>query len=245
MPALLATTILFSLALQTPAGLSAATLTPYTPAQTAQKRILLLRHGRTEMNDYLKRVPHNSNSFVDPLLVDTRLTALGEEQAENAAQAVARVGFDIDLVVSSPLSRALATTERAFAGAERVIVHPTIAERQWHASDVGRELSELRADFPHGRYDWSLLPQAGSWGYAELRDRDGTTLPPPEEPEAAFLFRLERFREWLCKRPEETIAVVTHWGAIHALVGETVRNCGVVTCELRDLQPGRFLLGDD
>jgi broad specificity phosphatase PhoE len=209
----------------------------------SQKRVLLLRHGRTEMNDYLNAVPYDSPGFVDPMLVDTRLTEIGRAQAADAAHTLsARV--DIELVVCSPLTRALATAELAFArrgGAPLpVVVHPLCAERRWHGADLGRERSALEREFAGAHIDWSLVPAQGGWGY--------TPHPPPkrgpivEETEGDFIARLAAFCEWLDTRPESTIAVTTHWGVIVALTGQQVDNCALLEREFAELAPGAHLL---
>mmetsp|Transcript_10778 Transcript_10778/g.26115 ORF Transcript_10778/g.26115 Transcript_10778/m.26115 type:complete len:230 (+) Transcript_10778:37-726(+) len=215
---------------------------PVTPVRT--QRVVLLRHGRTEMNEYLSKVPYNHPDFEDPMLFDTRLTALGERQADAAARNLEGLGCDFELIVSSPLKRSLETARRAFVHFPDVpiVVHPGARERQWHASDLGRERGVLEAEFGGEPFDWSLLPERGSWGYfpEELPNRG----PVPEETEAAFVERLMDFTEWVRARPEQIIAVSTHWGVIFALVGRTVRNCQFVDTESAKLFPGAHLLGE-
>lgn len=206
-----------------------------TELALAGKRVLLLRHGRTEMNDFLTRVAWDAPDFVDPMLFDTRLTEEGRAQARLAAHAL-RSRDDIELVVCSPLSRALATHELAFArnGARvPMIVLPLAAERRFHASDLGRPRPQLEAEFPGAHIDWSLLPQDGTWGYPAL---------PAEEPEADFVQRMAELRAFLAARPERTIAVVAHWGVIHALTGKQAQNCELLDYALDELRPGTYLL---
>lgn len=53
------------------------------------------------------------------------------------------------VLIASPLSRALHTAELAFADAScPTIVEPLCSERIWLSSDVGRQLTELQQDFP-------------------------------------------------------------------------------------------------
>lgn len=60
-----------------------------------QKRLLhCMRHGTTEMNEYLRRVPYGSFGFQDPLLYDTRLTKEGLVGAKKATQ-IAKVGRSV------------------------------------------------------------------------------------------------------------------------------------------------------
>ena len=85
-------------------------------------RLLLVRHGRTFMNEHLSQPGKGwgAGGFVDPGLWDTRLTPTGEAQArELNAQLRARQSAGepgIDLLLSSPLRRALTTAEIGFDG---------------------------------------------------------------------------------------------------------------------------------
>ena len=94
--------------------------------------------------------------FVDPGLYDTRLTALGMEQAASLRPVVAALDPKPELIVSSPLSRALLTADLAFADlvaddasdAPRESACALARERVFHASDVGRTPDEIARDFP-------------------------------------------------------------------------------------------------
>ena len=130
----------------------------------------LLRHGCTEMNEYLAQHPWDAPGFQDPLMYDTRLTAGGLAQARRArerVQGLTQCPFPPGVIVVSPLTRALRTMEEAFAdvlatGDVPVVVTPLASERVYHGSDVGALRSELEAEFP--QYDFSELP-AGPWWY--------------------------------------------------------------------------------
>lgn len=58
----------------------------------------------------------------------------------------------------------------------------------------------------------------------------------------AFLRRVERLRQWLARRPESALAVVTHWGVLHALTGAEFHNCEVRTVRLGELRARPHLL---
>lgn len=217
----------------------------------AAQRLVLLRHGRTEMNDYLTRVPWDAPHFRDPMLIDTRLTDEGRAQAARARELLCARN-DIELVVCSPLTRALHTAELAFAregGARppRTIVCPLAAERRWHGSDIGRPRPMLEAEFAGAHLDWSLLPPTGSWGYPDVAPASARAVVDigiTEEPEVHFVARVAALHAWLRARPERTIALVSHWGVIHALTGEQVENCALLERSVNELQPGAHMLGD-
>ena len=83
-------------------------------------RLLLVRHGRTFMNEHPSQPGKAAVGFVDPGLWDTRLTPTGEAQARelNAQLRVRQSAGEpgIDLLLASPLRRALATAEIGFDG---------------------------------------------------------------------------------------------------------------------------------
>jgi broad specificity phosphatase PhoE len=122
-------------------------------ATTADKRIIFLRHGTTEMNEYLhKQCSYYSPDFKDPLIFDTRLTPDGERRAAAVAERARKLTPRPELVVASPLTRALQTAELAFGPLldEGVpcLALPLARERLFLSSDVGRNGAELAAEFP-------------------------------------------------------------------------------------------------
>ncbi len=101
--------------------------------------MILLRHGQSEFN------LHFSATRRDPGIPDPKLTPLGLQQAEAAAEALAGEGLRRILV--SPYTRALQT---AAPIARRlgmpVLVNPVVRERYAFACDVGtRALAAARA----------------------------------------------------------------------------------------------------
>jgi broad specificity phosphatase PhoE len=131
------------------------------------KRVVFLRHGTTEMNEYLHtQCSYYSPDFKDPLLFDTRLTADGAERARRvAAKAAAALSPRPELVVASPLTRALQTAELAFgplldAGVPCLAL-PLARERLFLSSDVGRNPAALADEFP--RWRESLLAMEDEW----------------------------------------------------------------------------------
>ena len=88
------------------------------PARGDAKTIHLVRHGRTEMNDYLRENHWADPDFVDPMMIDTRLTSEGEAQARALRTIATALEPAPELIVASPLRRALRTAELAFGGIE-------------------------------------------------------------------------------------------------------------------------------
>lgn len=197
---------------------------------------------QTEMNARLHNYRNNFSQFTDPLWRDTILTPLGQEQAK-ALVGDARLAA-VDLVVCSPLTRALQTCELAYGGASgippgaRVVAQPLAREKMWHSSDVGRSRARLENDFPWA--DFSSL--AGDWwqwgGEADERrgrietyinGEDEIVSTPPEEPSEDFAARCRALIEFLDEQPVETISVFCHWGIISQMTGADAKNCAVVS----------------
>lgn len=152
----------------------------------------------------------------------------------------------MDLVVCSPLSRALHTASLAFAG-DRFkhvprLVHAGIRERMWLSSDVGSPSSVLASTWSDKGWDFASLEE--TWWHTDSNWQQNEWRAPGEylaagEPEDPFRQRLADFKDWLLARPEGRIAVVAHWGTIYGLTGKSLDNCEAVDMRLsgfKDLQ---------
>ncbi|MBA3875723.1 MAG: histidine phosphatase family protein [Anaerolinea sp.] len=97
-------------------------------------RLWLVRHGETEWARLGRHTGHT----------DIPLTDAGQAQAEALAPRLAGLAFAA--VLSSPLSRALATARLAGFG-DRAILDPDL--REWdYGTDEGRTTAEIRAERP-------------------------------------------------------------------------------------------------
>ena len=145
-------------------------------SSSKDKYVLFVRHGMTEMNEHLERVPWYSENFFDAALWDTRLSERGIQQAIDA-----HINFEMDqethcalhkmeVLLSSPLTRALHTAELVFKHQRNLlpaniphIAHPLLRERLYLSSEVGRSRSELQCEFPH--WNLSAVPEDQPWWY--------------------------------------------------------------------------------
>ena len=175
----------------------------------------LIRHGQSTFN------AHYAIHGTDPMLFDARLTALGESQARELHQRFSQEKYD--LVVASPLTRAIQTAERAFGDShgKPLKVEVWHRERVESSCDVGRPASIMAAEFPH--LDFEHLDE--HW-WAEGADDLGGGLW--HEPVEHCIKRVERFRKWLKERPEERIAVFGHATFFFHASGVEMKNCEVV-----------------
>ncbi|WP_375464987.1 histidine phosphatase family protein [uncultured Methylobacterium sp.] len=187
---------------------------------TGPTRIVCIRHGESTFN-----AAHRETGR-DPGHLDARLTARGQGQARAARAALEAIPFD--LVVTSPLTRAIETSAILFGAhpaSPKIMVEVLHRECQESSCDVGRAASEIAAEFPH--LDVGHLPEV--WWHAE----DGLAADGyPVEPRRLFDGRVAAFRDWLRARPETTIAVVGHGTFFFHLTGVWLDNCETVELDL-------------
>ncbi|MBY0256025.1 histidine phosphatase family protein [Methylobacterium sp.] len=182
----------------------------------APSRIVCVRHGESTFN-----AAHRLTGR-DPGHVDARLTERGLTQVQAARAALHDIPFD--LVVTSPLTRAIQTTKGIFGdhpSRPRILVEVLHRECQESSCDVGRAASILAAEFPDVAVDH--LPEI--WWHAEGEpDASGVHI----EPRHLFDDRVRGFRDWLLARPERSIAVVGHGTFFFHLTGTWLDNCQTV-----------------
>ena len=134
----------------------------------------------------------------------------------------------IDVVVSSPLTRALQTAQGLFdkhPRAPSIVVHPLLRERVENSCDVGRSPSALASDFP----SLDVAHLDAIWWHAEgAPDPRGICVEPVESVAARAL----EFKDYLRSRLERCIAVVGHGTFFFHLTGRALANCQYATLEL-------------
>lgn len=181
--------------------------------------MILLRHGQSEFNLAFTLTRR------DPGIVDPRLTPLGHEQAERAAEALA--GEGIRRIIVSPYTRALQT---AAPVARRlgvpVFVNPLVRERHAFACDIGTPRAELARAWPE--HDFSGIEEV--WW------------PPVEEPQDSIIGRALRFRGEMAAMPDwaDTL-VVSHWGFILCMTGISAANGQWLRCDPSAPPPERIV----
>lgn len=171
--------------------------------------MILLRHGQSEFN------LHFGATRIDPGIADPRLTKLGQQQAEVAAEAMA--AEDIRRIVVSPYTRALQT---ALPIAKRLglglTITPTVRERYAFSCDVGRPVTELAMEFPA----------------LQFSHIDEVWWPAQEEPAEQVQGRAALFRAEMCALDDWAhTLVVSHWGFILAMTGKSVMNGQWLRCD--------------
>ena len=181
--------------------------------------MILLRHGQSEFNLAF------TATRVDPGIVDPKLTPLGHEQAERAAEALA--AGRVLHIVASPYTRALQT---AAPLARRlglpVTVQPLVRERYAFTCDIGSPRTVLAATWP--QLDFSHI--------------DEVWWPPVEEPAAATQARAALFRAEMAALPHwRDTVVVSHWGFILCMTGQSVGNGEWRRCDAQVAAPDEIV----
>ncbi len=174
-------------------------------------RVYLLRHG------YSTWQAQYDLTKADAGIIDAPLSERGREQVRAVASEVARL--DVDLVVTSPLTRAIETALGVSEGGPTVpvIVDALLRERLGDSCDIGRSPGELGRRFPD--LDFTHLPEV--WWHEGPLDARGIPMEPWPQVEQ----RARQFAAWLWSRPERSVLVVSHHGLLGSLGGVEVANC--------------------
>ena len=164
----------------------------WRPAQGEATATLLLRHGQTPMSAQ-KRYAGRS---------DVPLTDIGLQQAVAAAKRLASAGLDV--IVTSPLQRAVRTAEEVAALTDA----PLITDEGFRETDFGAweglTFAEVRERWPAALSAWLADPDLA---------------PPGGESFAAVSTRVTgALRHVLAGRDRQRILIVSHVTPIKTLV---------------------------
>jgi broad specificity phosphatase PhoE len=171
--------------------------------------MILLRHGQSEFNLRLAATRR------DPGIEDACLTEYGHYQAEDAARKLANER--ITRIIASPYTRALQTAEPLARRLSLPIeIHPVVRERFGLACDVGTPRSRLIDAWP--AHDFSHIEE--KWW------------PDEHETPVAVTGRAQTFRDQMGAKPDwrETV-VVSHWGFILCMTGQSIANGETIRCD--------------
>lgn len=217
-------------------------------ASERQKTIFFIRHGQSVAN-----AAGPDKVATDLLYYDAQLTPQGCAQASSwRAQAPE---WEVDLVVVSPLTRALQTAAFIFQDTPSpMLLTPNAREGWWKdAENRGRLAAGLLTGTRHGRLGEAVLwPKLGELpgfdgGLSRLEGLSVLETPcakrwhPEEEARLALqeggpeLLQEKWQRESLSgllhelgELEAERVAVVCHWGVISSLLGVDARNCDLI-----------------
>lgn len=204
---------------------------PVLPLNTdlPPKRIYMIRHGQSEAQAAQK---NGRDRKKDPTLLDCDLTERGRSEALGIPKLFSEEELEsVQLVLSSPLTRALHTSVLGFP------TKPILV--QYHLREVGsrvpenipRRIEDVLADL-----SLPLSERDESYGIdvTSLRPSDW---PRDYSPSVIKIDRIHKVFKWLYNERQETvIAVVCHFNVIKAAVIDSAplrpRNAEPIRCLL-------------
>jgi broad specificity phosphatase PhoE len=176
-------------------------------ATTLRKHLWIIRHGQAVHNpraESAKAAGCSHQEFLELMrqddALDADLTDLGEKQANSA-----RFNWDgLQLVVSSPLSRAIRTADLVVPpsdGIKRVVVEDFREINGWLLNAKRQSVRDLKAKFP-------------DWDFGELIHEADVLWTSELESQMDCAERGYRGFHWLWQRPEERILLAGHGGIL-------------------------------
>ena len=158
------------------------TLNILTFIHPIEQMIYFIRHAQSQYNlveaqlaerlgpDYKQTQEYLTEKFSDKYL-DVRITQLGVEQCFNAREEMK--GIKLDLVLVSPMRRALQTCHIIFEeleGKVPIVVEPAFREIMESSNDIGSEIAESIQKYPH--FDFSRVEDKDAWFVHTLQPAD-------------------------------------------------------------------------
>lgn len=193
-------------------------------------KLLLVRHGQTDWNAQARWQGQQ----------DVPLNRLGRAQATALAARLA--GWPIHAIYSSDLRRAGETAEILAAALSLKPVYEAAWRERAAGVFEGMTGAELREKYPEA---WAALQQG------EIRPKNG------EAPEQLQTRIVDAYQRILARHPDQTILIVSHGGALHALLSHVLElsvsqvyrlslsgNTGLTRLDLTPRGPRLTLLND-
>ena len=186
--------------------------------QSTSKTLYLIRHGQSLANrDYDESSAYQDAGLTEQGIAQAR--ALQKELEE----------LQLELVVVSPLTRALQTCQNALPPSYSgpILVLPDITEVCSSYYSCGQKRSVVQPKFP-STFDWSHVPMDGIWWWQYDKQHRS-------ESNQNFTARMKNFRQFIAQRPETRIAVFSHGDYLwDFLEGKRsyLANCQVTTYQI-------------
>ena len=206
-------------------------LTQDSESPDEMRTFTFVRHGEAE---------HNVKTPGCMSILDPALTRKGVEQAKRLAASVQESGRTFDIVITSPLRRAMQTAMHAFGhliDAEFIVSSLHTESGRKYRAQQGRSHSRLRAEYP--TWDFSGLVTSGpdasitwtstSGGRASGIAATAEGYMHPKPPSR----RLGEFKSLLLGLDQsKRVVVVGHSGTLLRLVGHKMKNCEICEASL-------------
>ena len=175
----------------------------------AMKFVWILRHGQATHNPRAEAAKDRGCSHDEFMRlmeeddsVDSPLTKLGEQQAEQVQAKHGHLLRDLELVVCSPLSRALSTADAGMPSSGNRIVLEDLREINGKLLNAQRlSRTELGSKFI-------------DWNFDDLQSEHDTWWTPKLESQQDCRERGYQSLCWIIDRPEKCIGIVGHGGIL-------------------------------
>lgn len=185
--------------------MKAAAISPKT------KQLWILRHGQATHNPRAEAARHNGCSyeeFIDLMRqddsLDSELTELGKEQAMLVyEQTSEKLKGHLDLVVSSPLSRAIQTADLAVPFVKKRVILEDF-----------REINGLLLNAQRRRLSILQSQLFSHWNFDAIATEEDELWTPELESQVDCSERGYQGLRWILQRPEEKILLVCHGGIL-------------------------------
>lgn len=158
---------------------------------------------------------HNVNKdYRSPANIDAKLTELGESQCHNLAGNI--TGLELDLIISSPLTRTLQTATLSFAEAlaegTPIIAEENLRETVNYNCDRRSRLSELREAWPGVNFSGVHDEEDPVWAkyVAIFGDEEAFIAHRESDDLDSLAARARALLTTIASRPEKRIALVSH-----------------------------------
>ena len=127
--------------------------------------------------------------------------------------------IEFDLIVSSPLSRALQTYEIIFSKRDIDLkINPLHREHVVHSCDIGKQPDELKKIFPNLNFE----KLEKYWWNNGKKIEEKTIL---FESIAELDLRVKKFQKFIKNREEKRIAIIGHGTFYSKIIGYYLNNC--------------------
>mmetsp|Transcript_23820 Transcript_23820/g.43031 ORF Transcript_23820/g.43031 Transcript_23820/m.43031 type:complete len:237 (-) Transcript_23820:225-935(-) len=181
------------------------------------KVVHFVRHAQATHNE--AAAEKGRSVYTDPAFHDARLTDFGKQQCETLKDDASSIGPQVELVLTSPCTRATETALLSFQDHVPDVVKwyalECLREKSGqHPCDNRRSVSELKSDFGH-TIDYSFME--------DDEDVYGETLGENRETDEMIIARAHEFFAWIKDRPETNIVVVTHSAFLSVLFNQIVK----------------------
>jgi len=196
-----------------PALMASAQVQGASSTNTSTKRLFFVRHGQSQYNELYEK------NWKDPMLFDADLTTKGESQAREAGEVLRSMGANIELCITSPLTRAIRTCVLAMPPTQHdhipYVVWPESRETLEASCDIGSSVTELSKKYPALSFEqcpeiWWHLPDDLKGNDDPLASREYFSSNGYCEEQSHVEERIQVMLNRIWERPEKSVAVFCH-----------------------------------